>query len=45
MWLECNVYSFQHVLVRRLWSFVGGRGLGGVELVYKTPPTVTQEGM
>lgn len=22
-----------------------GRGLGGVELVYKTPPTVTQEGL
>lgn len=40
-----NVCSFRHVLIRRPWSFVGGRGLGGVDLVYKTPHTVTQEGM
>ena len=28
-----------------LYADAGGRGLGGVELVYKTPPAVTKEGL
>lgn len=41
---QCHVLTMYTGLGGHCLSHAGGRGLGGVELVYKTPPTVTQEG-